>query len=212
MQFAEHRQDVVSLCRQLSDSGFFAATGGNLMLRADAQHVVVTPSATDYLTMTTEQVCVLRLSDLKQTDGDATPSVESGMHAEIFRKRADIHCSIHTHQPVASALTLINEKPDIPDKFKTLLGTDIPIVPYVPSGTSFLARALGKAVRPDRHTYLLKNHGIVCVGENKQQAMQRLQSLELLAKEYLAALITQSAVSASNRAAQLTYLAKHLRD
>ena len=100
------RQTVVDLCHRLSQRGHFSGTGGNIALRVDAERIVVTPSATDYQTMTAADVCVLRLSDLRQLEGVRPPSVESSLHARVLRARPDVQASIHTHQPVASACAL----------------------------------------------------------------------------------------------------------
>jgi L-fuculose-phosphate aldolase len=108
------RQTVVDLCIELSTRGHFSGTGGNIALRVDATHIAVTPSATDYLTMTAADVCVLRLSDLAQVEGECAPSVESGLHARVLRARQDVQASIHTHQPVASACALLGQALEVP--------------------------------------------------------------------------------------------------
>src|SRR5215469_18794240 len=64
MMFESIRRRVVEMSVLLADRGYFAATGGNLALRADEEHIVVTPSATDYQRMEAADVCVLRLADL----------------------------------------------------------------------------------------------------------------------------------------------------
>jgi L-fuculose-phosphate aldolase len=69
------RQRVVDLCRELAQRGYFAATGGNIALRIDAELLAVTPSATDYYTMRADDVSVLRMSDLRQVEGACPPSV-----------------------------------------------------------------------------------------------------------------------------------------
>ena len=109
------REIVVALCRDLVARGFLAATGGNVALRIDAERFAVTPSAMDYAVMTAADVCVLALADLARVDGDRAPSVESGLHAGVLKKRADCGCSIHTHQPAASAWALIGEPLPIVD-------------------------------------------------------------------------------------------------
>ena len=68
MKHEIERRHVVDLCLRLSERGYFAGTGGNLMLRIDRALVAVTPSATDYLVMRPEDVCVLRLADLAVVD------------------------------------------------------------------------------------------------------------------------------------------------
>ena len=173
------REIVVALCRDLVARGFLAATGGNVALRIDAERFAVTPSAMDYAVMTAADVCVLSLADLKRVDGDRAPSVESGLHAGVLKKRADCGCSIHTHQPAASACALIGEALTIDDpSLRAILGARVPVVGYAPSGTSWLAGKVAAAVRPDLHAYLMRSHGALCCGADPAEATARVAALE----------------------------------
>ncbi len=173
------RETVVRLCRELAAQGFFAATGGNLALRVDEAHFAVTPSALDYLVMTASDVCLLRLADLKPIAGDRAPSVESGLHARVLRTRLDCSCSIHTHQPAASACAVIGEPLEVADpERRAILGASVPVVGYAPSGTGWLAGKLQAALRPDADAYLLRSHGAVCCGAKPEDAMLRVRTLE----------------------------------
>ena len=73
----------------------------------DAERFAVTPSASDYYAMSPADICILRLDTLEQLAGDGKPSVESGLHARMFKARPDCQASLHTHQPIASAFTLL---------------------------------------------------------------------------------------------------------
>lgn len=180
------RQQVVSLCLDLASRGYFAATGGNIALRIDADLIAVTPSATDYYTMNPEDVSVLRLDNLQQLEGTRPPSVETSLHARLLRARPDCHCSIHTHQPIASACTLLGQPLEVTDSLRQrMLGPRIPLVGYAPSGTSWLAAKLARAIRPDINAYLLRNHGALCCGPDAPTTVQRLIALETQATEHL---------------------------
>jgi L-fuculose-phosphate aldolase len=183
------RRQVVDLCRELATRGYFAATGGNIALRIDAQLIAVTPSATDYFSMGADDVSVLRLSDLRQLEGNRPPSVETGLHARILRARTDCNCSIHTHQPVASACALLGQPLEVDPDRRALLGSRVEMVGYAPSGTRWLAAKLGKAVQADVHAYLMRNHGVVCCGPDADSTVARIVALEALATEYLRARI-----------------------
>lgn len=185
------QEQIVELSQHLCHRGFFAATGGNLALRLDAQHIAVTPSATDYFAMRPEDVCVLRLKDLAQISGERAPSVESGLHAKILRARPDVQCSIHTHQPVASACTLLGKPMEVPDPaLWDCLGKHIPLVGYAPSGSSWLAGKFGRAIRWDYNAYLMRNHGVLCCGPDVETTLLRLESLETFCRDYLLRQIT----------------------
>ncbi len=186
MKFQGIREQVVRMSVMLADHGYFAATGGNLALRVDDTHIAVTPSAVDYYQMGPEDVCILRLDGLARVDGERKPSVETGMHARVLLARPDCHASIHTHQPMASACTLIGKPlPVTQPEHRELLGASVPIVGYAPSGTSWLSKKLAKALKPDANAYLLRTHGAICCGVNAEQALRGIAALEAVAKAYL---------------------------
>ena len=195
MQFKPQREHVVELCLELSRRGYFAGTGGNLMLRIDAERVAVTPSATDYLEMIAADVTVLRLQDLARLDGDKAPSVESSLHARVLKARPDVGCSIHTHQPVASACALLGRALTVPARWQATLGARVPVVGYAPSGSAWLASRLAGALRSDINAYLMRNHGILCCGADSAAALQAVDDLEALARHHLTEHIANQARS-----------------
>jgi len=183
--FQSERETVCSTCRLLADKGFLAGTGGNVALRVDDQHFCVTPSATDYYTMSPADVCVVRLDDAEQISGDRKPSVESGLHALVLKARPDCIASIHTHQPIASAYTLLSLPLNVRDiSHQKILGTTVPCAGYAPSGTSWLAGKVAGTVKADVHAYLMRNHGVVCVGTTLEQAIERVSVLEQACAQY----------------------------
>jgi L-fuculose-phosphate aldolase len=198
MKHAHTRQSIVELCLELSRRGYFAGTGGNIALRIDPELVAVTPSATDYHAMRASDVCVLRLADLRQLEGDRPPSVESSLHARVLRKRPDVACSIHTHQPVASACALLGEPLDVPQAFRASLGARIPVVGYAPSGSGWLSANLGRALRQDINAYLMRNHGILCCGADIAAAMQAVEDLEALARSHLMSQIARRSTTTAS--------------
>jgi L-fuculose-phosphate aldolase len=188
------RQTVVDLCVELSRRGHFSGTGGNIALRIDADHIAVTPSATDYMTMTPADVCVLRLADLTQVEGGGVPSVESGLHARVLRARSDVQASIHTHQPVASACALLGRALEVPTgALQRSLGARVPMVGYAPSGSSWLSSKLARQLRSDTNAYLMRNHGALCCGASTSAALQAVEDLETLSRTHLLRLINARA-------------------
>ena len=130
------RRAVLEACHSLVERGFLAGTGGNVALRVDDELFAVTPSATDYLAMSPEDICVLRLRDRGRVAGERTPSVESGLHARLLLSRPGCRASVHTHQPLASAVSLLSRPLPVTDRaHRELLGHEIPCAGYAPSGT-----------------------------------------------------------------------------
>jgi L-fuculose-phosphate aldolase len=190
MNTLQIRQTVVDLCIELSQRGHFSGTGGNIALRVDADHIAVTPSATDYLTMTPADVCVLRLADLTQIEGEGVPSVETGLHARVLRARPDVQASIHTHQPVASGCALLGRALEVPPgPMQHSLGVRVPMIGYAPSGSGWLSSKLARQLRSDTNAYLMRNHGALCCGASTAAALQAVEDLETLSRTHLLRLI-----------------------
>ena len=170
---------VVRTAVALADQGYLAGVGGNLALRIDAERFAVTPSASDYYAMSADDICVLRLDDLTQLSGSGKPSVESGLHARVLKARPDCQASVHTHQPIASAFTLLDRPlPMQGEEARRLIGETVPMCAYAPSGTGWLAANVGKQVRADLNAYLMRNHGAVCLGATLEDACQVVRLLE----------------------------------
>jgi L-fuculose-phosphate aldolase len=179
------RQRIVELCLQLSRRGHLAGTGGNIALRIDAERFAVTPSATDYLSMQADDVCVLRLADLQRLEGSRAPSVESGLHARVLRALPEVQASIHTHQPVASACALLGRPLEVPLALQASLGPQVPVVGYAPSGTAWLSSKLARSLRRGTQAYLMFNHGVLCCGRDVSTALQAVEDLESLSRAHL---------------------------
>jgi L-fuculose-phosphate aldolase len=179
MNFDRERREVVATCLELAGRGYLAGTGGNIACLAGEEHFAVTPSAVDYYAMGAEDICILRLSDLVQVAGDRPPSVEHRLHAHVLRFRRDCRASIHTHQPVASAYTLLGRALEIQDpRQRNILGAKTGFVGYAPSGTTWLASKLRKALRPEINAYLMRNHGVVCCGSTLADTVIKVEALE----------------------------------
>jgi L-fuculose-phosphate aldolase len=192
--YTAHKAQVIRACLTLAEAGYLAGTGGNVALRIDDELFAVTPSGADYYALNTDDICVLRLDSLQQIEGALKPSVESGMHACMLRFKRDMTASVHTHQPLASAVALLNiDLPVQGEAQRRALGERVAIVPYAPSGTGMLVRVFGRKLRADLHGYLLKNHGVICAAPDMQEAIAHVSRIEAAAAEFLRARIANSA-------------------
>lgn len=184
-RFLKERQDITDMCRRLSEQGYFAGTGGNIGMRLDADHFAVTPTATDYERMRLEDVVILRLDTLEQLEGERKPSVEKGLHQRMLAAYPLRQVSLHTHQPIASAVALLHETLSWPVDVPPELGRQVGLVPYRPSGTGMLAKALGKALKPDTFAYLLASHGVICAATDLESAAVMARWIEAAAATHL---------------------------
>ena len=187
---------IIETAQKLSAEGLLMATGGNLSVRSDDRKVfAITPSDRNYLKMKPEDICILNF-DAEQLEGDFKPSVESRMHAAIYIERIDVNAIIHTHQSLASALTLINAPiPALFDEQVRFLGRSVEIIPYAPSGTGLLVKRVAKHVRNHNNAFLMQNHGALIFGDSMERAIENAQILEKCAKAYLLSLLSERKIS-----------------
>ena len=190
------KQQIVETAQKLTRKGYLMATGGNLSVRIAGQNAfVITPSNYDYMKMVPDDICVLDF-DLNPLEGARKPSVESAMHAVIYRARPDVNAVVHTHQVYASALTLIRTPiPALFDEQTRFLGRSVDIIPYAPSGTGMLANAIAKHVRDHNNAYMMQNHGALVFGHDMERAVHNVEILEKCSLAYLLALCTERKVS-----------------
>jgi len=203
----------VETARQLTGKGYLMATGGNLSVRIAGQSALaITPSNYDYMKMLPEDICVLDF-ELKVLEGSLKPSVESGMHAAIYRVRPDVNAVVHTHQVYASALTLIQAPiPSLFDEQARFLGRSVNIISYAPSGTGLLAGIIARSVRDHNNAYMLQNHGALVFGSDMERAVHNVEILEKCSLAYLLALCTDRKVSKIPLAVREVAFAKLRKD
>ncbi len=194
--FGSAKQQIVAAAQRLAGKGYLPATGGNLSVRIPGQAAfAITPSNLDYATMVADDVCVLDL-ELRALEGTREPSIESSLHAAVYQARPDVSAVVHTHQPYASALALIDRPiPALYDEQVRFLGRSVEIVPYGPSGTGMLRRRLARRLRSRANAYILRNHGAVCLGSDLARAENNVELLEKCSLAYLVALCTERKVS-----------------
>ncbi|MGD0751349.1 MAG: class II aldolase/adducin family protein [Anaerolineales bacterium] len=212
-QFDSAKNLIVETARQLTGKGYLMATGGNLSVRIAGQSALaITPSNYDYMKMLPEDICVLDF-ELKVLEGSLKPSVESGMHAAIYRVRPDVNAVVHTHQVYASALTLIQAPiPSLFDEQARFLGRSVNIISYAPSGTGLLAGIIARSVRDHNNAYMLQNHGALVFGSDMERAVHNVEILEKCSLAYLLALCTDRKVSKIPLAVREVAFAKLRKD
>ncbi|MCB0908810.1 MAG: aminotransferase class III-fold pyridoxal phosphate-dependent enzyme, partial [Nocardioidaceae bacterium] len=172
------------------------ATEGNVSVRIPGyDRFAVTPSNYDYDRMRPEDICIIDFAGAEVPDNGGaglTPTIESGLHASVYRARPDVHAIVHTHQPYASALAFLRKPiPALTDEQVRFLGREVKIIDYAPSGTSFLAKKVAQQITPTENAYIIANHGILAVGTDPDRAVFNMALLEKVSIAYLMALATE---------------------
>jgi len=113
------------------------------------------------------------------------------MHIGVYRHRSDVNAVIHTHQPFASTLSIINKPiPALFDEISVEIGHEVDIVPYAFSGSAELVDNVTGKLGNACHCYVIQNHGALSLGADLPRAMRNSELLETVARIYCQALAT----------------------
>jgi L-fuculose-phosphate aldolase len=187
--FKKERKEVAHFMRRLYKFGLTTTSGGNISLRLPDDVVAITPSSTDKGRMKWEEVGLLTISGENLTP-ELKPSMESGMHLSIYKKRKDISAIIHAHPLFASSFTAMKMKinTSLTAEARAICGSPV-FVPYALMGTVELATLAAKNIAKS-DILLLENHGILSAGPNLVSAFDKIEVLENAAKMTLIAEFT----------------------
>ncbi len=182
--------------KKLAEEKYLVGTGGNISVLVEGEKLVaITPSSMDYLTLTDDDICVVDF-DKNVVEGEHRPSLETGMHLEVYKKRPDVNAIAHTHQVYPSMFALIGEPiPAIFDEQVANLGDRIDLVPYALSGSEELLKNIGAAVANECNAFILQNHGCLLLGRTVEKAMINVKLIDKVAMAYYLALSTNRPVS-----------------
>jgi len=188
---SEGRELVAKAGRKLVESGLIARTWGNISARISDTQFVITPSGMAYETLKPEQVVVVNISDCSY-NGNIKPSSEKGIHADVYRLRPEVNFVIHTHQTMASVVSVAGEHltgfASYGMQYSRILGDIIPCAAYGMPSTGKLRRAVASAAvaYPQSKAVLMRYHGALCMGSNFENAFEISKLLEEVAAKKIA--------------------------
>ncbi len=171
---------VIDACRWMVAQGLVQGTSGNVSVR-DGDAMIITPSAVSYDAMGPEMLCRVPL-DGTLPEGGSKPSTEWPFHRAVFTARPDVEAVVHAHPVHATALAC--ERRGIPPLHYMVAafgGGNVPCTGYALFGSDALAGMVAEALA-DRDGCLMANHGAITVGATLDQALWRMQELEMLAR------------------------------
>ena len=171
---AAERERVAAAARSLAAEGLVAGTSGNVSAR-DGELVAITPTGAVLGELTADQVAVVDL-DGELVGGELAPTSELDLHLGVYA-RYDAGAVVHTHAPVATALScVVDELPCVHYEMLRLGGT-VPVAPYETFGTPELAATVVDAL--EGHTAaLMANHGTVAYGADLDRGRRATALLE----------------------------------
>ena len=181
---------IVKASRELYDHGLVRGTSGNISARIPGTDTfLIKPSGVRMEFLTPEELVLVDLQGNK-IRGKLNVSVETPIHAAIYRARKDVQAVVHTHAPTATAFG-VAKKEILPLQIEMfmLLPNGVPVVPFKPPGSKALAEAVQKKIA-NYDAVILENHGIITVGSTIEAACNLSEMVEEGAKiQFLAMLL-----------------------
>jgi len=184
----EIRKKLTEYGKKIVEKELVAGPGGNISAR-EGNFVYLSPSGF-FLDEIKEEEWVKVNIKTGEIEGNLKPTCEISMHLGIYKEREDIKVIFHTHPPLTVGLISsgVEFKPFCPD-FVAVLGREVPVIDYVPPAGEEIRKAVCEKIK-NCNVVLLKNHGVVCVGETFKEAFARAWLLEDTAKSLIAGLIS----------------------
>jgi L-fuculose-phosphate aldolase len=187
MENIDHiKKQILEGGERLLKEGLVARTWGNISIRVDETHMLITPSGRPYVELTVEDIVLVNYHTSKY-EGTVKPSSEKELHCEIYRTRKKVHAVIHTHQMNASTVAAAHrEVPPILDDMAQIIGPSVRVADYALPSTKKITKKTVKALK-GRNAALMANHGAVCIGRDLEEAFVVCQVLEKACKAFIEA-------------------------
>ncbi len=184
MLLLELRAEVARYARKMYESQLVRATQGNLSARdPESGLICITPGGGDYQTLTAEDIVVVDENG-NVVEGKWRPSSETPLHTLILCRRRDINSVMHTHSIYASACGVVYQPvPMILQESAACMGGDVPVAPYMMSGTQEFAELVAKTLG-NGSAVIWGNHGAMVVGVNLALTFSTAHALEDSARIY----------------------------
>ena len=182
---SELRRKIINTAQKMNALGINQGKSGNVSARVE-NGFLITPTGIAYDETKPEQIVETHFDG--SFAGDILPSSEWRFHADIYRARADVNASVHTHSTFATTLAcVVKVVPAFHYMIAVAGGADIRVAPYATFGTQALSDNAVAALA-NRNACLLAQHGMIAVGASLEKALALAVEVESLARMYWQAL------------------------
>lgn len=189
MNYREVREHLFSVVQKAVDAGLIRASAGNLSMRTPDGYVAITPAGIKYDRLRPEEIAVIDL-DGSHVDGPCKASSETPMHTAILRNLPEVGAMCHTHSPFAMTFAVVGKAIGLINTEAMAIGAPVPVAPWASPGSA----AGGEVTvplfkeRPELKVVLLRNHGVVAIGEDVDKSFDNAYMAEVAAQVYYQAL------------------------
>jgi L-fuculose-phosphate aldolase len=185
---------IVTAGRRLGARRLITGCDGNLSVRLGPFALAITPAGRRKDELAPGDILAVALDAESAPSGDLRrrPSSDLAVHRAAYAARPEAHAIAHAHPPAVLACLLAGLRPDatVLPEAHAVVGR-VAYVPALPFGGPAVAAAVGAALRDSTvGAVLLDRHGVLTVGRTIDEAVDRLEVVELLCATWQAAWAT----------------------
>ena len=195
------REEISKYSKRAYDRGLIRGTGGNLSTRTPTNEMVlITPTDISLVDVKPEENILLNLQgEIIESPLGLMPSKETSFHLKVYRLCSDVRGVVHLHPPYAtayanqgtplpmvtvSARAKLEQVPNIgcaPPGSEELCEANIGCAP---PGSEELCELVARGMEsfPDARAFLMKEHGILTLGEDLRTAYYLAELVEETAR------------------------------
>lgn len=174
---------IVKTAHHLYDKNMVIGKAGNIsIISDDGQYIYITASGTDFKSLKYDDILKVNINDLTYVSSeDKAPSMETNLHINVYKNRSDVKSVVHVHSPYATAFAFSKRRLCQQEGFGDITGEYIAEVDYYPPGSNKLAKHASDVLK-NEDSALLKDHGVITVGKNIDEATLLCEYIEGIAK------------------------------
>lgn len=185
MAFASEHEALCDAAASLHMRGYAFGSTGNLSIR-EGDTVWITPTGQSLRHASPALLAAVDLAGTPKNSHKA--SKEYPFHLAAYRASAGTRAIVHLHatwSTLLSCLDDLDEQQPLPvfTPYYLMRVAPLAVVPYCRPGSDDLARWIGEAAARSQ-CLLLRNHGLVALGRNVNEAVDRAEELEETCKLY----------------------------
>lgn len=173
------REELIKICNLLYERKLTFSAGGNMSVRIDDKHILITPSGRNKGLLEPDDLVKMSLDG--KVVGKGKPSIEAKFHIALYKANSETNAVIHCHPLYGTALAIEGKKVtfDLTPEGILLLG-DVPMVGYSTPGSDELVKGIEKNAKAK--AMLMERHGALTQGRTLEEAFNRMEELEFQAK------------------------------
>lgn len=160
----------VGIC--LLDTGLASRTWGNISIRKDSKSFYVTPSGISYRKLSSDDMVEVDIQS-GCYENKKNPSSEMHMHRLIYMNHPDVDAILHTHQPLASAIS--STIPHIMEEFDFRAQQSCPdgaCSQYSSKASDVRFKSQKKSHHSDNESVFPEHHSARLYGENADKGRE----------------------------------------